>query len=452
MRMTDDTPNVLLVHCHDLGRHLGCYGRDVHTPNIDDLAEDGALFEHHFATAPQCSPSRGSLFTGQHPQDHGLMGLAHGEWDLHDGAPLLPELLGEAGYETHLFGLQHVTEDAHSVGFDHIHTDGELTSDVSPEVHERDRAQHVADLVEEFLDQHAAETPFFASVGFFELHRVDLGGRFGFDDGRYDSSDPADVAIPPSLPDRPGVRADLAELEGMLAAVDEAVGRITDGLAAAGLDDDTFLLFTTDHGLAFPRAKGCCLDAGIEAALIARYPGVFDGGTRYDELLSNVDILPTILDLIGRDVPDAVHGRSFLPLATDRAYRPREHVFAQMTWHERYNPMRTIRTRDHKYIRNFWHLPAIHMTNDVFVSRAGREVREEYHASPRATEELYDLAEDPCEEENRADEAAYEDIKTTLDDRLLAWMRRTDDPLLDGPVPPADYETIMPWTPDEPDR
>lgn len=76
-------PNVLLVHCHDLGVYLGCYGRDVDTPAIDDLAAGGARFDRHFVTAPQCSTSRGSLMTGLHPHENGLIGLAHGDWEIH---------------------------------------------------------------------------------------------------------------------------------------------------------------------------------------------------------------------------------------------------------------------------------------------------------------------------------------------------------------------------------
>ena len=442
---SDSNPNVLLVHSHDLGRYLSCYGRDVETPHVEQLAEDGVLFENHYVTAPQCSPSRGSLLTGLHPHVNGLMGLAHGDWHIRDDVTALPAYLKQAGYETHLFGLQHVTDDPQGIGFEYVHSEGNLLPAASPEIHEVNRARDVAETFEVFLEKESYHEPFFASVGVFELHRIEVNDHFGFDDGRYDPPDPDEVTVPPSLPDREGIREDVAELEGMLTALDDAIGMITDALASTGLDETTLVLFTTEHGIAFPRAKGCCYDPGIEAALLARLPGTIDGGTRYDELLSNVDVLPTILDLVDGIEPDDIAGRSFLPLVTDGQYLPRERIFAEMTWHDRYNPVRAVRTHDYKYIRNFWHLPSVYLSNDIFVSRSGREVREQYHADHRTYEELYDLTEDPHEQTNVADDEAYEAVRAELEEKLLAWMRDTDDPLLDGPVPPTDYDHIQPW-------
>jgi arylsulfatase A-like enzyme len=442
--MTDGTPNVVLIHSHDLGRHVGCYDRGVETPHIESLAAEGAVFENHFVSAPQCSPSRGSLHTGCYPHVNGLMGLAHHQWELNDDVETMPGLLADAGYETHLFGLQHVTDDPSAIGFQHDHSTWRVTPS-SAALLEATRARHVADTVETFLGMGAYREPFFASVGFFEAHRIGVDDIFRFDDGSYDPPDPESVDVPSFIPEGPGARADLAELEGMVTAIDDAVGRIVDALDANGLREDTLVLFTTEHGIAFPRAKGCVYDGGIEAALVARYPSVVDAGTRHDELVSNVDVLPTVLDLIDGADPGDVDGRSFLPLVTDQQYLPRDQVFAEMTWHDRYNPMRAVRTERYKYIRNFWHLPTVTLTNDVFASRAGREVREEYYVSNRPYEELYDLEADPNERHNLAGDDDYEPVRVELENRLVAWLRQTDDPLLDGPIPPADMDVIEPW-------
>ncbi|WP_306060956.1 sulfatase family protein [Natronococcus wangiae] len=445
--MAVSRPNIVLIKCHDLGRYLGCYGADVETPQIDELAETGVLFENHFVTAPQCSPSRGSFVTGRFPHVNGLMGLAHGNWELHEGERILPHYLSGAGYETHLFGLQHITQDTDRLRYDHVHSEGNLYPGVSPSVHQVNRARNVASVVLTFLEKQAFESPFFASIGFFELHRVEEeNGRFGFDSDRYEIDDPDEVRPLSYLPDRRGIRHDLAEMHGMVYAVDEAVGTILETLEETGLDEETLVIFTTEHGIAFPRAKGSCYDAGIEAAFLLRCPGVADDGNRYDELISNVDVLPTLLELVDVEVPATLDGRSFLPLLTsDGEYEERDRVFAEMTWHDMYNPVRAIRTERYKYIRNFWHLPAVYLTRDIFASEAGRMVRETDTVPPRPYEELYDLRESPQEDDNLVFEPRYRDVRIDLARQLHEWMQATNDPLLNDPVVPGDYSTITSW-------
>ncbi|SNZ15244.1 Arylsulfatase A [Natronoarchaeum philippinense] len=444
--MTASAPNVVLIHAHDLGRYLGCYGRDIETPAIERLAAGGALFENHFVTAPQCSPSRGSFMTGRHPHVNGLMGLAHGSWELHDDELILPHYLSDAGYETHLFGLQHISQDTDRLRYDQIHSEGNLYPGVAPSVHQANRAESVASVVDSFLERGAFDAPFFASVGFFECHRVEeKAGRFGFHGDQYDTDDPEDIQPLPYLPDRPGIRHDLAEMRGMVDAIDDAVGTILDAIDDAGLADETVVVFTTEHGIAFPRAKGNCYDAGLEAALVMRVPGVADDGRRYDELLSNVDVLPTLLDLLDIDVPERVEGRSFLGLLTGGEYEPRERVFAEMTWHDMYNPVRAIRTERYKYVRSFWRLPKVYLPRDIFASESGREVRETYGVPTRRYEELYDLRETPQEDENVVSEPRYQDARAALSRQLHEWMVETDDPLLDGPVVPGNYEQLLQW-------
>ena len=117
--MTARRDNVLLVHWHDLGRYLGAYGRtDVSSPRLDQLAAEGILFTRAHATAPLCSPSRGSLFTGRYPQSNGLVGLAHHGWEYRAGVRTLPHILSEYGWYTALFGMQHETSYPSKLGFD----------------------------------------------------------------------------------------------------------------------------------------------------------------------------------------------------------------------------------------------------------------------------------------------------------------------------------------------
>jgi len=435
-----DRPNVVLVHSHDLGRRLGCYGADVATPNVDALAADGRRFDQFTCTAPQCSPSRGSLHTGRYPHTNGLMGLTHRGWSIDDDVPTLAETLSEAGYDTHSIGVQHIAAEAAEAGYDHSH--------------DADHALDAADRFKSLLPDAAADGPFFASVGFVEPHlpfRVDH-----VPDEAYERYHPENVDAPPYLPDEYGVKRDVAEMHALISeTVDPAVGRIRDALADADLADETLFLFTTDHGPPLPRAKGMCYSAGVGVAFIAHWPGVVESGVD-DHLLSNVDVMPTLLDLAGVEQPSGMDGRTFAPLLTgDGSYDRREAVFVEMTWHDRYNPIRGIRTEAYTYLRNFTMLPRVFIPRDMIDRRAARPVRGEWYDRDRPAEEFYDRRVDPHELDSLAADdmvsrsapadwdlpdppaALDSDRRAALHafrERLREWMTATDDPLLNGPV------------------
>jgi len=317
----------------------------------------------------------------------------------------------------------------------------------------------VAERAAAFLRSGAAEAaPFCCSVGFSEVHRepevercLDCG--WTFDLPGYDREDPGavDVSGVPWLPDCPGVREDVAGFHGMVRAVDDAVGTILAALSDASLAEETLVVFTTDHGIGFPRAMGTLYDPGVGTALIARGPGVEPGVD--DHLLSGVDLLPTLLEAVGEAPPagPAVDGRSFAPLLAGAPgrYDARDRVFLEFTWHSKYVPMRGVRTDRYKYVRSFGDQPGVYIPAPLFTAPAGLAVREEYYSSQRPAEELYDLAADPGEEENlaAADDpapehaAALERLRGTVDD----WMERTDDRLLEGPWPPTPEQEERVW-------
>jgi arylsulfatase A-like enzyme len=467
--MPPERPNVVVVHPHNLGRYLGCYGRPVETPNVDRLADEGRRFTDYYCTAPHCSPARGSMWTGRYPHENGLVGLSHLGWSLGDSEATLMDRLAAAGYETRLIGLQHVADDPADVGFQHADgSEHEFSVD--------EPAADVADRVEAFFAGGGGrgERPLFLSVGFSEVHRQPLVERcldcgWTFDLPAYESDDPEAVDLEralPYLPDRPGVREDLAHFHGMVRAVDEAVGRVVEAVDDAGLREETLIVFTTDHGIGFPRAMGTCYDPGVEAALVARGPGVDPGVD--DHLLSGVDFAPTVLDYAGVEVDggggegdpieDAppMSGRSFAPLLTGEggsSYAPRERVFLEFTWHSKYVPQRAVRTERYKYVRNFGDQPGIYIPAPLFTAPAGLAVREEFYGFQRPAAELYDLEADPHERENLIGDPAHRDARARLRERLDGWLERTDDRILEGPWPPTpeQEERVQksPWVPRE---
>ncbi|WP_095955399.1 sulfatase [Mycobacterium avium subsp. hominissuis] len=408
--------NVLIVHWHDLGRYLGAYGhRDVSSPRLDRLAAEGILFTRAHATAPLCSPSRGSLFTGRYPQTNGLIGLAHHGWEYRSGIRTLPQILSEAGWYSALFGMQHETSYPKRLGFDEF--------DVS-----NSYCDYVAQRADEWL-RHSAEgvvgQPFLLTAGFFETHRP-------YPEDRYPPADSAEVQPPDYLPDTPEVRGDLAAFYGAISTADAAVGRLLDTLADTGLDASTWVVFFTDHGPAFPRAKSTLYDAGTGIGMIVRPPTGRGLPPRvYDELFSAVDLVPTLLGLLGISVPpdvDGVSHASALVRPDPDAAPVREHVYTMKTYHDSFDPIRAIRTKDYSYIENYASRPLLDLPWDIEESPSGMAVAPLVTA-PRPERELYDLRADPTEITNllAGEDADADEIAANLAVLLHDWRQRTGD-------------------------
>ncbi len=423
--MSPARPNILLVHWHDLGRHLGTYGMDsVPSPAVDALAGEGIRFDRAFCTTPLCSPARGALFTGRYPHSNGLIGLTHLGWNYHPGERTLPMLLGEHGYRSALFGMQHEDPDLRRLGYDETHATTAPT--FSGPVTEAATSWLAA--------QQGADRPFLAVVGFDEVHRP-------YPTDRFPPDDPATVDVPAWLPDNEWTRDDLASYQGCIRVADAAVGRLLAGLESAGLADDTWVIFTTDHGMAFPRGKSTLYDSGIGVSLIMRPPaGWRSAGAAagpVDQLVSHVDLVPTILDALELPVPAAVQGVSHAALVHGRSEPPaRTEIFAEKNFHDHYDPIRAVRTEQYKYVVNAEQRPALVFPQDIETSptRYGLDPNDAC-LRPRAAEELYDVVADPAEQANLAADPAYADIKADLAARLLRWQQGTDDPLLAGPIP-----------------
>ncbi|HUU43052.1 MAG TPA: sulfatase, partial [Planctomycetota bacterium] len=420
--------NVVQFIWHDLGDNLSCYGRpEIPSPRLETFAAEGVVFERHFCTSPQCSPSRGALMTGRYPHSNGLMGLTHRGWSYAAGERDLPDLLNDAGFDTWLFGFEHERnrQDPKRFTYRHVVNTERHCNKVAPEA------------CAFFRSDAAKRQPFYVNIGFTEVHR-----NFGLD---YDPEVLAKVKVPGFLPDLPVVRKDLATFYENIRRADDAVGRVLDAIREAKLDESTLVFFTTDHGMPFPRAKMSLYDPGIKVAFLMRLPGVIEAGTRVSHLVSNVDVLPTVLDAVKVAVPENVQGRSFWPLLTGGAYVPREEVIADVTWHGgQYDPTRCIRTGRWKYIRNF--IPG----RPVLIQgpagqRYGADVIDRYFSAWRPEQELYDLKSDPDERTNLAKVPEYGPILADLGRRLERILRETSDPLLEGdiPAPPeeGDYDS-----------
>lgn len=421
-------PNVIFITCHDLGDFLGCYGTPVETPNLNRLAGQGILLANHFATASICSPSRASILTGCYPHTHGLLGVTHRGWRMDLGTcATLPSTLRDAGYGTHLFGVQHEHRDAAALGYAHVHPVASKHAD------------DVAPAVEGWLRAHAGKDgPFFASVGFAETHRTGLNpSRFAH--STYRRADPARVAVPAWLPDIPEVRGELADLYGAIRNADENVGRILSALDASDLSGNTLVIFTADHGIALMHAKGTLYDGGTKVACLARWPGGLSAGRRCQGLSSHLDWMPTILEFCGIPVPSSVQGASMSALLDGRSDRGRACVFAEENYTFGFNPRRMVRTHDRKYIRNALNICVYdYLIAEIELSAANfRRNRPmgSFYSRKRTREELYDLREDPAEMHNLAEDSSKAGEIASLRQVLDHHLCDTGDPFAQTHVP-----------------
>lgn len=412
--------NILYMHTHDTGRFIEPYGYAVPTPNLMKLAQEGALFRQAFSAAPTCSPSRAALLTGRVPHSCGMLGLAHRGFKLQDYDRHLVRFLNSRGYETVLCGVQHEAPDASMIGYGRILAPfrGKAGSAEKDAVNARAVAEH--------LKSRAADVPFFLSFGMTSTHRE-------FPDAS-ESIDAKYVMPPFPLEDTQENRTEMARFMTSAAIADQCAGIVLEALKESGRDQDTLVVFTTDHGIPFPKMKSSLYDTGIGVSLILKYPGRIPAGATVDALVSHIDLFPTFCDFMRTKPPAWLQGKSLRPLLEERTDHVRDEIFAEMSFHAAYEPMRCIRTNRHKLIRYFGDcgtcIPA--NTDDGPVKTALLESG--WLQEPRDKEMLFDLRLDPTERINVAGDNRYEGVYRDLSERLTSWMRATNDPLLEGRI------------------
>ncbi len=406
-------PNILYIHSHDTGRYIEPYGCDVPTPNLRKLAGQGILFRNAFNAAPTCSPSRASLLTGHCPHNNGMLGLAHRGFSLNDYKQHILHTLRPHGYRSTLIGVQHIAKDPRVIGYDEIVE----TSDV--------HVAQVAPAAARFLKQ-TPQQPFFLDIGFFETHR-EFHPPGPQEDERF-------CKPPVPIPDAPATRRDMAAFKASARVLDQGIGDILNALESAGLAGNTLVIATNDHGVPFPAMKCNLTVHGTGVALIMRGPGDFAGGKVANAMVSHLDLYPTICALLNIESPVWLQGKSLLPLIHGEVQELHEELFAEVNFHAAYEPKRAVRTKRWNYIRRFGDRehPVLPNCDDGLSKDLWLKTGWKNQLVP--PEQLFDVIFDPNETRNLAADATYAKALTELRDRLEAWMKRTDDPLLRGPV------------------
>lgn len=414
-------PNILVFIADDAGMDFGCYGnKNIKTPNIDKLAEEGLSFEKAFLTAPQSSPSRTSMMTGK---------FAHtiGTEDLHttidDTTLMIPHYLQRAGYFTGSMLKTHWGPRGNKQ-FDRMIDNGYLPG-------QWHLGEQSYKNFEEFIVE-SDNRPFFLWVGFIDPHRP------------YNRNvcpqvnHPEQVIVPPYLVDGPDTRQDLADYYNEISRMDTDIGEMIKILEKWGKLDNTIVIFLSDNGMPFPRCKGTLYDSGIQTPLLFMWKGKIAPGKRHHNgLISTIDLAPTLLDLAGIPAVDDMYGESFKDILFDCTKRGRDYIFAERNWHNNDEYMRCVRSETHKLIFNaYYELP--HGTpSDLSKSMSWHELKEKQKSgqltknqnqifiSPRPMIEIYDLTVDPNELNNIAGKADSNIIN--LLEQLFAWQEKSYD-------------------------
>ncbi len=423
-------PNIVWISNEDMSPHLGVYGDAMaRTPTLDRFAAQAIRFTHAFSTAPVCAPSRAAIITGMHQAAIGAQHMRTTE----DVVPELPgpylavppfyvkafpEYLRAAGYFT---SNRAKTDYQFGVPFT-------IWDDLGGNAHWRNRADK--------------SQPFFSVFNLVVTHESQSFPTSPARKGKPPVTRAADVRVPPYYPDTPAVRDELARMYDNIHDMDAQVAEILRQLEEDGLADDTIVFYWSDHGDGVPRAKRSLYDSGLRVPLMIRVPPRFGGGSApgsvRDELVSLVDLAPTVLALAGLDPPAHMQGRV---LVGPRTGPPPDFVFgARDRMDAEYDMMRSARDGQYLYIRNFSpELPyaghIIYRNQSSIMQEWLRLQAEKALTGPpalwmrtkRPVEELYDVRRDPHQIDNLASAPAHRRSLERMREAVSAWMTRIVD-------------------------
>ncbi|MEG0240423.1 sulfatase family protein [Anaerorhabdus sp.] len=426
--------NLLYLNTHDTGRAISPYGIDAPTPTFKELAEDGTLFTHAYCCSPTCSPSRAAMLTGTYPHQNGMLGLAQRGFSLSDPSKHLANFLKSQNYQTVISGIQHesgwyLDENAdgiHQLGYDEILTvnSNQYKKD---EYHLWDR-ENALKMVD-WLKNHDRSKPFMASYGMHSTHRI-------YPSEIIDEIDPRYVKPISPCDNNEDNRKDHAQFLTSAYYADQNIKLIIQALKDTNLYDETIIIYTTDHGVAIPFHKCNLTDSGIGVSLIIRNPKVKSKGIVVDQLISQVDVFPTLCDLLGLEKPNYLEGKSFKEIFENKDAKINDVVFAEVNFHTSYEPMRCVRNNRYKYIKYYdeeWnHFNLSNM--DESIPKAFL-MKNDLISKDKDLECLYDCYYDPEERDNLINKSEYKDIIDSLRNEMIQIQIKTNDPILNGNIP-----------------
>ena len=426
-------PNIVIYLADDLGYlDIASSGAEVvQTPVLQKLSNEGMTFNNAFVASPSCAPSRAALLTGLMPAANGAeTNHSYPKQDI----PYLIDQIKKSGYKVLAFGKVAHYGGAKYCGFDFHH----------------DEQVNLYNNIKGYLDTTEIDQPICLFVGDRRPH-VRWTEEMIYD--------PADVDLPANFVDTRATREHRAMYYTDITDLDREMGHVLHYFEQK-YGENTLTLFTSDHGAQWPFGKWNLYDTGIRTPLIVKWPGQVPEMSRTDAMVSWIDILPTVLDVIGSKLPKNLDGKSFKDVLLSNQQDFREEIYTTHTGDGKFNiyPMRSVRTDRYKLILNT--TPDAYHTNHSDLLRNPRageywnswyevakadphaaSIIDKYYIRPKM--EFYDLLNDPEEQVNLIDGPAYQEIVADLQTKLTAWMKTQDDDGLphrepypiSGPIP-----------------
>jgi N-sulfoglucosamine sulfohydrolase len=417
-------PNILWISTEDLSPHLGCYGDILaKTPNIDKLATQGVRYTNVFTTAAISAPCRAGIITGMYQTSIGCMHMRTTSYRRTVDNPL--EFTAVPPHYVKSF-----TEYMRRAGYyctNNAKTDYQFAKDPVPESiwDECNNKAH-------YKNRPDKNQPFFAVFNYMGTHESrnwDINNV---------QTDPDKIEVPPYYPDNVIIRKNIAKMYDNIARLDSVVGSLISELEKEGEADNTIIFFWGDHGDGLPRCKRWLYDSGLNIPLIIKWPDQSNAGTVDERLISSIDFGPSVLSLTGIPVPAHMQGIPFLGNNTGKT---RDAVFAARDRvDESYDMIRSVRTKDYLYIRNYYpdkpfpiwvqYLSNMPIYKEMLRLDAEGKLtgpQKAWMAYSRPPEELYDIKADPHQIENLVNEPGYKSVLEDLRKRHEQWTLETGD-------------------------
>lgn len=438
------TPNILFIVSEDNGLDLGCYGnKAVHTPHLDSLASRGMRFTQAYVPYSISSPSRGVLFTGLYPHQNGQVGLATHNYSMYRGVKTLPKYMRELGYKTGCIGKIHVNPES-EIPFDFWENRG---SNFAKKNLKSYAEQAVRFVKSDQREDGGDSKPFFLMVNFPDAHFPVQASVEGLPSIQIDERkvEPMEfVGV-----DSPRHREYVTNYYNCMNRLDESVGMLLDSLKAIGALDNTIIIYISDHGAQFPRAKGSNYEAALKIPMIVCWAGHTPKGAVDDRMISTVDMLPTFIAMAGGTAPAFMPGCDLRPVfEAKQTSNRRKYIFAggMGSFPQVHYPRRSVRSDRYKLIVNY-NSPLADPQAEYYRSQqdhyAGGIANAELESAPDSVKtafavfeyppryELYDLKNDPNEYHNLASKAEYAHELENLKQVLQEWQKQTKDPVAD---------------------